>query len=119
MRFERAVPVLRVFDQAKAEEFYIDYLGFATDWEHRFEPDSPRYAQISRSELIIHLSEHHGDGTPGSAVFLPIHGIREFHAEITERNYRFAKPGLEDEPWGLTIDADLFANQLRFCEEAR
>ena len=87
MRFERAIPILRVFDQAKAEEFYIGYLGFATDWEHRFEPDFPRYAQISRSELIIHLSEHHGDGTPGSAVFLPMQGIREFHAEITERKY--------------------------------
>jgi hypothetical protein len=53
MQFERAVPVLRVFDQAKAEEFYLDYLGFTTDWEHRFGPDFPRYAQISRSELII------------------------------------------------------------------
>jgi catechol 2,3-dioxygenase-like lactoylglutathione lyase family enzyme len=58
--------VLRVFDQAKAEEFYIGYLGFTTDWEHRFEPDFPRYAQISGSDLIVHLSEHHGDGTPGS-----------------------------------------------------
>ena len=70
--FERAIPVLRVFDQAKAEEFYIGYLGFTTDWEHRFEPDFPRYAQISRSDLIIHLSEHHGDGTPGSVVFVPM-----------------------------------------------
>ena len=70
--FERAIPVLRVFDQAKAEEFYIGYLGFTTDWEHRFEPDFPRYVQISRSDLIIHLSEHHGDGTPGSVVFVPM-----------------------------------------------
>ena len=120
MRFERAVPVLRVFDQGKAEEFYLHYLGFVTDWEHRFGPDFPRYAQISRSELIIHLSEHHGDGTPGSVVFVPMHGIREFHAEIASREYRFAKPGLEDEPWGLTVDiTDPFGNQLRFCEQSR
>ena len=117
--FERAIPVLRVFDQAKAEEFYIGYLGFTTDWEHRFEPDFPRYAQISRSDLIIHLSEHHGDGTPGSVVFVPMHSIREFHAEITARDYRFAKPGLENEPWGLTVDVtDSFGNQLRFCERS-
>ena len=103
--FERAIPVLRVFDQAKAEEFYIGYLGFTTDWEHRFEPDFPRYAQISRSDLIIHLSEHHGDGTPGSVVFVPMH--------------RFAKPGLENEPWGLTVEVtDPFGNQLRFCERS-
>ncbi|MGZ8747804.1 MAG: glyoxalase superfamily protein [Mycobacterium sp.] len=38
---------------------------------------SPRYAQISRCGLIIHspacawaLSEHHGDGTPGSVAFV-------------------------------------------------
>ena len=109
--------MLRVFDQAKAEEFYIEFLGFTTDWEHRFEPSFPRYAQISRSELIIHLSEHHGDGTPGSVVFLPMHGIREFHAELSAAEYQFARPGLEDEPWGLTLDVtDPFGNQLRFCQ---
>jgi catechol 2,3-dioxygenase-like lactoylglutathione lyase family enzyme len=103
MRFERAVPVLRVFDQAKAEEFYIGYLGFTTDWEHRFEPDFPRYAQISRSDLIIHLSEHHGDGTPGSVVFLPMYGIREFHAEPAIASTRSRGPAWKssrgDSPW--------------------
>ncbi|WP_333895428.1 glyoxalase superfamily protein [Mycolicibacterium gadium] len=44
MRLERAVRVLRIFDQAKAEEFYLDYLGFVTDWEDRFGPDFPRLA---------------------------------------------------------------------------
>ncbi|SEH64485.1 hypothetical protein SAMN04489835_2397 [Mycolicibacterium rutilum] len=117
MRFERAVPILRVFDAAKADEFYLGYLGFTTDWEHRFEPGMPLYRQISRSELIIHLSEHHGDGTPGSAVFLPMHGIAQFHAELAAKDYAFARPGLEREPWGITIDvADPFGNQLRFCD---
>jgi catechol 2,3-dioxygenase-like lactoylglutathione lyase family enzyme len=117
MRFERAIPILRVFDRDKAHEFYIGYLGFTEDWEHRFEPDSPRYSQVSRSDLVIHLSEHYGDGTPGTAVFLPVHGIGEFHAEITGRDYMFARPGLESEPWGLTVDiTDPFGNHLRFCE---
>lgn len=117
MRFERAIPVLRIFDPAKADEFYLDYLGFTTDWQHRFEPGSPLYTQISRSELVIHLSEHHGDGTPGSVVFLPMHGIHELHAEITAKGYVFARPGVERADWGLTIDiTDPFGNQLRFCE---
>ena len=117
MRFERAVPVLRIFDEAKADEFYIGYLGFTVDWEHRFEPGFPRYVQIHRSELLIHLSEHHGDGTPGSAVFLPMQGIAELHAELSDKDYAFARPGLEDAPWGRTIDiTDPFGNQLRFCE---
>jgi hypothetical protein len=32
--FERAIPILRIFDIAKALEFYLDYLGFKVDWEH-------------------------------------------------------------------------------------
>lgn len=31
------IPVLRVFDESKAREFYVDLLEFAVDWEHRFE----------------------------------------------------------------------------------
>src|SRR4051812_9278801 len=28
------VPVLRIFDVAKAREFYAGFLGFTVDWEH-------------------------------------------------------------------------------------
>ena len=34
----RITPILRIFDEAKAREFYVDFLGFKVDWEHRFEP---------------------------------------------------------------------------------
>ncbi|MGD0192625.1 MAG: glyoxalase superfamily protein, partial [Rhizomicrobium sp.] len=66
MHFTAVVPVFRMFDIAKAREFYVDYLGFSWDWEHRFDADAPLYAQVSRAGLRLHLSEHHGDGTPGS-----------------------------------------------------
>lgn len=115
--FLRAVPVLRIFDEAKAREFYVDYLGFRVDWEHRYEPELPLYCQVSRSGLLLHLSEHHGDGTPGSVVFVEMAGIRAFHAELTGKKYRFYRPGLEREPHGLTMSvADGFGNGLRFCE---
>jgi hypothetical protein len=58
--FERTIPILRIFDVGKAREFYVDYLGFAVDWEHRFEPTLPVYMQVSRAGLVLHLSEHHG-----------------------------------------------------------
>lgn len=38
---------------------------FRVDWEHRFEPGFPLYLQVSRDGLVLHLSEHHGDGSPG------------------------------------------------------
>ena len=40
------VPVLRIFDEAKARGFYIDWLGFKIDFEHRFEEISPIYMGI-------------------------------------------------------------------------
>lgn len=60
--FTRVVPILRIFDIVKADEFYLGFLGLSVDWDHRFEPDAPLYRQISRGNLTLHLSEHHGDG---------------------------------------------------------
>ena len=64
--FQQTIPLLRIFDVAKAKEFYLDFLGFTIDWEHRFGNNFPLYAQISRPGLALHLSEHHGDASPGS-----------------------------------------------------
>lgn len=68
MAFHPPTPVLRIFDEAKAREFYVDFLGFQVDFEHRFEPGTPLYMGISRDGCKLHLSEHHGDGTPGTTL---------------------------------------------------
>jgi hypothetical protein len=34
-------PILRIFDEEKAKEFYLKFLEFKLDWEHRFEDDLP------------------------------------------------------------------------------
>ena len=41
--FEPAIPILRVYDIPKALEYYVDFLGFALDWQHQFAPDLPLY----------------------------------------------------------------------------
>jgi hypothetical protein len=43
----QTIPILRIFDEAKAREFYLGYLGFQVDWEHRFEPGMPLYMQTA------------------------------------------------------------------------
>lgn len=68
--FHKVIPILRMFSIEKTKAFYIDFLGFTIDWEHRFEKDAPLYMQISRAGCMLHLSEHHGDGTPGAAVYV-------------------------------------------------
>jgi catechol 2,3-dioxygenase-like lactoylglutathione lyase family enzyme len=116
--FERTVPILRMFSLEKSKEFYLDFLGFKIDWEHRFEKDAPVYMQISRGNAVLHLSEHFGDGTPGSAVYFYMKGIEEFHREISAKNYRYAKPGIVDQSWGnreIMID-DPSGNKIRFGE---
>lgn len=117
--FLQTVPILRIFDIARAREFYVDYLGFTVDWEHRFEPELPLYMQISRAGLVLHLSEHHGDGTPGSAVFVRMNGVRELHAELQAKDYGYLRPGLGKSPWndGELDLLDPFGNQLRLNEE--
>ena len=117
MQLEAAIPILRIFSVDKAKEFYVGFLGFSIDWEHRFGDNFPLYAQVSRSGLKLHLSEHHGDATPGSAIFVPMQGIDAFHQELTGKAYAYAKPGLETVDWGRLLEvADPFGNRLRFCE---
>jgi len=45
---QRTTPILRIFDERKAGEFHVQFLGFAIDWEHRFEPGSLLHVQVSR-----------------------------------------------------------------------
>src|SRR5687767_8121616 len=121
VKFERAVPILRIFSEEKAKEFYLGFLGFKIDWEHRFEPDAPLYMQVSRAGLVLHLSEHHGDGSPGMTVFVNTVGLDEFHAELMAKRYRYLRPGIEDAPWNARVMTvtDPFANRIRFSERNR
>ena len=117
--FLETVPILRFFEEAKVREFYVDFLGFKVDWEHRFEPDAPLYMQVSRGKLVLHLSEHHGDGTPGTAVYVPMRGIDELHAELIARKYKYNRPGIQEQTWGMRelIVNDPFGNTIRFGEQ--
>jgi len=73
------MPILRIFDEAKAREFYVD----------------------SSDECLIHLSEHYGDSTPGAAVRKETSDIDAFHRELIDKRYKYARPGIQDQPWGV------------------
>lgn len=107
-----------MFDVAKTLDFYVGFLGFAVDWEHRFDETAPLYMQVSRGGCSLHLSEHHGDCTPGSAVYIEIEGLKAYHAEISGKGYRYMNPGLGPTPWGsLCMDViDPSSNRLSFNE---
>jgi catechol 2,3-dioxygenase-like lactoylglutathione lyase family enzyme len=118
IEFQPAIPIFRIFSEEKAREFYLDFLGFRLDWELRFEPDLPIYMQVSRGALVLHLSEHHGDATPGSTAYVRMRGVRDYHAEISARGYRYLRPGVESRDWTdaeMTL-IDPFGNRIRFGE---
>lgn len=114
----RTTPILRSFDETKAKEFYLGFLGFQVDWEHRFSPDLPLFMQVSRSGIQLWLSEHHGDGTPGALVTIEVTDLRAYHAELTAKKYRNARPGLgQFVGGGIEMElSDPAGNRLNFVE---
>jgi hypothetical protein len=88
------VPILRIFDVSKAKEF-------------------------SKDGIVLHLSEHHGDASPGSTIKIYIEKIDELAAKLIEKDYKYSKPGVEKMPWKTNEMwiKDPFGNSLRFTEE--
>jgi uncharacterized glyoxalase superfamily protein PhnB len=116
MKFGNTTPILRIFDEAKAKEFYIDFLGFKVDWEHRFEPGLPLYMQISKDGCVLHLSEHHGDASPGAALRIETTELEAFQKLLHAEEYKYARPAIELMPWGsrdMSVK-DPFGNRLTF-----
>lgn|SRR5574340_66030 len=116
MRLGNPIPILRIFDEAKAKEFYLDFLGFTLDWEHRFEAGLPLYMQVSRDGCILHLPAHYGDGSPGTALRIEMNDLGAFQRQLIAKQYRYARPEIEETPWGSQDMSmhDPFGNRLTF-----
>jgi catechol 2,3-dioxygenase-like lactoylglutathione lyase family enzyme len=113
-----AIPIFRIFDEAKAREFYVGWLGMSVDWEHRFHANAPLYCQVSRGALKLHLSEHSGDASPGSTALVYMEGVEAWQKELIGKPYKYNRPGLEKQDWGLECTViDPFRNQIRFMEK--
>ena len=115
-----AIPVLRIFDEAKAKEFYVGFLGFTVDWEHRFEDGAPLYMQVSRGGCVLHLSEHFGDSTPGSGLRIEVSELAAYLDGLRAANYRHCRPGeAQLQPWGLREIGigDPFGNRITLYSE--
>lgn len=119
MKAEQIIPILRIFNYQKTIEFYIDWLGFEIVWEHYFEDHTPVYMEVKKENIILHLSEHHGDGTPGSNVFIWGSGMADYHKELIDKKYKYNRPGLEKtfyDAVSFTV-SDPFGNKIIFNEK--
>ncbi|PTN11145.1 glyoxalase superfamily protein [Nitrosomonas aestuarii] len=118
MTLKDTTPILRIFDEVKALEFYVDFLGFKIDWKHRFEVGLPVYMQVSKDNCIIHLSEHHGDCSPGAALRIETDSLDSFQKELSGKEYKYSRQGIQDMPWGTRDMSaiDPFGNRLIFTD---
>ena len=117
MKLAAPIPILRSFDEAKAREFYVEFLGFSVDFEHRFEPSLPLYMQVSLDACVIHLSEHHGDSSPGGSLRIEVDDLDAYNARLLARQYKNSRPGIIEQPWGRDMPiADPFGNRLIFSQ---
>ena len=118
--FGAPTPILRSFDEQRTKRFYVDFLGFEVVFEHRFEPGAPLYMGVRSGNCALHLSEHYGDGTPGSSVRIPVSDVRAFARGLREKNFENARPGepqlQEWGSWEITIQ-DPASNRLTFYTE--
>ena len=102
---EEVIPILRVHDAAVAAAWYRR-LGFAQEWEHRFEPGLPAFVSVARGRVRLFLSEHAGDARPGTLVYLRLGD----HEAIAEE----LGAAVEQMPWGREIRLrDPDGNRLR------
>ncbi|MGI9406050.1 MAG: glyoxalase superfamily protein [Hyphomicrobiaceae bacterium] len=117
MALHSPIPILRSFDEARAKEFYLGFLGFEITFEHRFEPGFPLYMGVRRDACELHLSEHFGDGTPGTYVRIGIDDLDDYCRTLNEKKYGNARPGIQAQPWGRDMSiSDPFANKLIFTD---
>jgi hypothetical protein len=72
--------------------------------------------QISKDGCVIHLSEHHGDCSPGAALRIETNELDEFQRELLAKQYKYARPAINEMPWGSRDMSlcDPFGNRLTF-----
>lgn len=76
-------------------------------------PHSADLRRRSRTGCVLHLSEHHGDCSPGSAIRIQTDALEALQAELHAKQYKYARPSIEEKPWSkeMTI-SDPFGNSL-------
>jgi len=116
---QAAAPVLRMFDEAEAKAFYVDYLGFDVEWESRFSPTAPLYMQVSLGDAVLHLNGHASPHDPIVQVNIQVLGLQNYCDSLNSKGSQYPDTCLVDPRYvGRNTDMNLtdpFGNELVFC----
>jgi hypothetical protein len=108
---ESSIPILRMLDETKARSFYVDFLGFKVEWEHRFDgsPNSPLYMQIRLGDAVIHLNGHAEEDAPVAEVRIPVHRLDDYCEYLRSKTPGDEKPEIVDPRYeGKNTDMNLY-----------
>lgn len=121
MQMQPPIPILRSFDEAAARAFYVDFLGFKVEFEHRFDADAPLYLSLRLGACVLHLSGHHGDATPGASLRIEVPDVHDYCRTLNAKKYKHARPGVQRQPWGFDDMkiVDPSGNRMIFCSPAK
>lgn len=115
-----SIPVLPMSDETATRVFYVDYLGFGVDWEHRFhdDPASPLYMQVSRDGARVHLNGHATPEAPPSELRIPVDRLDRYCEYLRGRRGYPEEPTITD-PRGRGRGTDMTlwdpsGNQITF-----
>src|SRR5688500_14949501 len=78
VRVECVIPILHVRDLAASLAFYLDVLGFQTDWR------GERQASVSRDGKAIMLCQGE-QGHPGTWVWIGVEDVEPLYADYKAR----------------------------------
>ncbi|MFI6257816.1 glyoxalase superfamily protein [Micromonospora zamorensis] len=81
---EKITPILHTAD-AEASAAWYARLGFAKQWEHRFEPSFPLFVCVSGGPMQLYLSEHRDDARPDTLLYLHVGDVEAVAAEFGQR----------------------------------
>lgn len=112
-------PVFLISDFPQAQEFYINWLGFRIDWEEQ--PARNRvYVQISRGDIVLHLSSSPADSSPGATARAEVQGLPALHHQLVSKEPPPMRPLLGPAYWNERVlemeVTDPFGNRIIFCE---
>ena len=76
--------------------------------------------QESRDSIVLHLTGHDGDSSPGSKAMAEINGLLAYHHLLLQKDYSFTQPALKKASYSdkvmQTEVIDPFGNRIVFVE---
>ena len=105
-----SIPVLRMLDEENSKRFYVGFLGYEIEWEHRFRdsPESPLYMQLRQGASVLHLNGHADQDAPTAEVRVPVRHLGAFCQTLRERSGNQVMDAVDPRNEGRSTDLNLY-----------